>query len=124
MRVDVERALRSVRLKKKSNFLTLPELLRALTHLIGNGRVLSVSWSPDSKFLASASMDKTVRIWDASTGQCQSPLSVDSGIGGVQSLSYSPGGDMIAAGCYNGKIHILDTVTVAVKRSLSGHSDR
>ena len=27
---------------------------------------------------------------------------------------------MIAAGCYNGKIHILDTV--AVKRSLSGHS--
>ncbi len=36
---------------------------------------------------------------------------------------------MIAVGCYNGKIHILDAkihilddVTVAVKRSLSGHS--
>ena len=64
-----------------------------------------------------------MKIWETSTGTCVSTLSVDSGIGGVQSLSYSPGGDMIAAGCYNGKIHILDTVTVAVKRSLSGHSD-
>ena len=42
---------------------------------------------------------------------------------GVQSISYSPEGDTIAAGCYNGKIHILDPVTVAVKRSLSGHND-
>ena len=36
VRLDAERALRLVRLKKKSNFLTLPELLRVLTHLIEN----------------------------------------------------------------------------------------
>jgi hypothetical protein len=30
-------------------------------------------------------------------------------------------GDMIAAGCYNGKIHLLDAATGAVKRSLNGH---
>ena len=28
-------------------------------------------------------------------------------------------GDMIAVGCYNGKIHLLDTATAAVKRSLT-----
>jgi WD40 repeat protein len=50
-----------------------------------------------------------------------STLNVDSGTYGVQSISYSPAGDMIAAGCYNGKIHILDTDTVAVQRSLNGH---
>jgi WD40 repeat protein len=32
-------------------------------------------------------------------------------------------GDMIAVGCFNGKIHLLDTATAAVKRSLSGHND-
>ena len=39
----------------------------------------------------------------------------------MQSISFSPVVDMIAAGsrCSNANIHLLDTVTVAVKRSLT-----
>ena len=74
--------------------------------------------------LASGSDDKSIKLWDTESGNVKATLSVDSGPFGVQSISYSPAGDMIAAGCSNGKIHLLDTVTVAVKRSLSGHSDR
>ncbi len=36
VRIDPERALKMVRLKKKSNFLPLSELLRVLTHFIAN----------------------------------------------------------------------------------------
>ncbi len=65
-----------------------------------------------------------MKIWNVKTGKCDSTLTVDSGYVGVESVSFSPMGDMIAAGCANGEIHILDTLTNAVKRSLSGHSDQ
>ena len=32
--------------------------------------VYSVCYSPDGKTLASGSVDKTVRIWDTSSGEC------------------------------------------------------
>ena len=86
--------------------------------------VNSVAFSPDGSKIAAANLNE-IQIFDAQTkGKIGSPLSVDSGEYGVQSISYSPAGDMIAAGCWNGKIHILDTVTVAVKRSLNGHRYR
>ena len=85
--------------------------------------MISVAWSKDGKQVASGSWDKSIKIWQTSTGECLSTLTVDSGLGGVYSVSFSPMGDMIAVGCYNGKIHLLDTATAAVKRSLRGHSE-
>ena len=44
-----------------------------LTHR--NRSVCSVAWSPDGKKIASGSEDKTVKVWNAQTGQCVSTLS-------------------------------------------------
>ena len=82
----------------------------------------SVAYSPCGKWITSGSWDQTVRIWDAATGApVGSPLTVDAGEYGVLSVSFSPKDNLIAAGCYNGKIHLVDAVAGEVKSSLSGH---
>ena len=50
------------------------------------------------------------------------PVTVDSGLGGVRWVSFSPMGVMIAAGCANGKIYFIDAQSGEVKRALNAHS--
>jgi WD40 repeat protein len=51
-----------------------------------------VVYSPDGTKIASASRDKTVKIWNAQTGQC---VSVDSG---VNAVAWSPDAKVLASG--------------------------
>ena len=69
--------------------------------------------------LASCSYDQTIKIWDITSGSCLSTLTVDAGYG-VRSVSFSPKDNLIAAGCHNGKIHLVDAVAGEVKSSLTG----
>ena len=88
-------------------------------------RVYSVCFSADGKFIASGSKDETVKVWSVGSSgdfECQSTLRVDAGALGVQSVSFSPKDNVIAAGCYNGKIYLVDAVAGEVKSTLTGHT--
>ena len=89
-------------------------------------RVRAVCFSADGNLLVSGSGNKTLKIWSVGSSgnyECQSTLAVHSGKYGVLSVSFSPKDNVIAAGCYNGKIHLVDAVAGEVKSTLTGHSD-
>ncbi|KAG9092710.1 hypothetical protein FS749_015500, partial [Ceratobasidium sp. UAMH 11750] len=85
-------------------------------------QINSVVYSPDGAYIASGSSDKTVRIWDARTGQpVDQPLQGHTST--VFSVAYSPDGAYIASGSCDTTVRIWDAQTCQpVGQPLKGHT--
>ena len=88
-------------------------------HLAG---INSIAWSPDSNLLASGSDDKSIRLWDVSTG-LPHPTPFIGHHNYVYSLAFSPKGNMLVSGSYDEAVFVWDVRAARVMRSLPAHSD-
>ncbi|KAJ5098527.1 hypothetical protein N7532_005528 [Penicillium argentinense] len=79
-----------------------------------------ITWSSDGSRLASASKDKTVRIWDPATGQCASTLEGHNS--SVTSIAWSPDGSRLASASEDKTVRIWGLATSQCVSTLKGHS--
>lgn len=81
--------------------------------------VTVVMFSPIGQLLASASRDKTVKIWDSVTGDLRCTLGHDFS---VRSIAFSPNGQLMASAC--GKmVKIWNPTTGHCRGTLEGRSE-
>ncbi|KAL0947656.1 hypothetical protein HGRIS_013743 [Hohenbuehelia grisea] len=74
------------------------------------GAIHSVAVSHDGSRIASASGDKSMRVWDAGTGDsCSAPLTAHTS--SVRSVAFSPDGARLVSGSLDGTLRVWDVRT-------------
>ena len=85
-----------------------------------NGAVTSAAWSHNGKYIATASMDDTAKIWDAQSGTviCTYPSSDM-----FYAVAWSPDGKHIALGSGDGTVQIVNAANCSHYKTYTGQTN-
>ncbi len=83
------------------------------------GAVHGLAFSPDGHRVASASQDRTVKIWDAATGQELRTLTGHTDL--VSRVAFNPDGDRLVSGGQDRTVRVWDVASGRPIRTLTGH---
>ena len=84
-------------------------------------RVIAVAFGPEDRYLASGSVDNTVKIWGPSSGKRLRTMEGHSE--SVRSVAFSPKGHYLASGSDDNTIKLWDPSSGELLRTLEGHSE-
>jgi WD40 repeat protein len=84
------------------------------------GAVMSVAFSQDSSRVVSGSRDKTVRIWNAATGEMEAELKGHTGA--VMSVAFSQDSSRVVSGSSDKTVRIWNEATGEMEAELKGHT--
>jgi WD40 repeat protein len=86
------------------------------------GKVLRAVFSPDGSRLATASEDRTVKLWDVATGEVVRTLRGHGDT--VFAVAFSPDGSTLASASGDETVRLWDARTGELRRTFRGHGDR
>jgi sugar lactone lactonase YvrE len=82
--------------------------------------VWGVAFSPDGRLLATASTDKTARLWDPATGHCLHTLTGHTST--LSAVAFSPDGRLLATASTDKTARLWDPATGHCLHTLTGHT--
>jgi WD40 repeat protein len=82
-------------------------------------QVLSQAFSPDGRTLATAG-DRTVKLWDVGAGQERMSINAHDDI--LWAVAFSPDGQRLVTGCYDGSAKVWDVATGNELLKLKAHN--
>ncbi|HEX4966201.1 MAG TPA: pentapeptide repeat-containing protein [Thermoanaerobaculia bacterium] len=99
----------------------LPESLTFRIQIGHSSAIRSVAWNPEGTVLATASDDRTIKLWDASSGRLLNTLVGHENY--VLTVAWSPDGQHLASGSYDKSVRLWEASSGRLLNTLEGHEN-